>query len=419
MGAPDFSTDEIGVLDQDIQTGSELLAKREKDLVGARDEANSANQAKSDFLSRMSHELRTPMNAILGFGQLIDKTDLSETNRSHLGQILKAGKHLLALINDVLDIARIEAGRMDLSLEPVRLGEVIQEVTDLAGPLALQQDVSFDIHVELPPGRLVVADRQRLKQAFLNLVSNGIKYNNPGGLLSVNWRLVGDDRVRIDFTDTGRGIAPDRFDRLFGEFERLGADATATEGTGLGLALTKNLVEAMGGSISVTSELGRGSTFTVELPAADAAPVPLEKAVVKEVAATNGSNGRHLRLLYIEDNLVNLRLVEAILMERPGTELISAMQGRLGLEMAKLHDPDLVLLDLHLPDMPGELVLKQLKSDPATSEIPVVVLTADSFEGTRRRLTEAGIAAFLSKPLELESLLGVIEATTNGAGDGS
>jgi CheY-like chemotaxis protein len=210
-------------------------------------------------------------------------------------------------------------------------------------------------------------------------------------------------------TDTGYGISTEQIDRLFGEFERLGADSSGAEGTGLGLALTKNLVEAMEGSIRVDSEVGSGSTFTLELPLAEVASQEVGELTPIKVTTGPVTSGREITLLYIEDNLVNLRLVEAILAKRPGTELISAMQGRLGLEMARLHKPDLILLDLHLPDMNGESVLKELKNDPGTRDIPVIMLTADSFPRTREKLQAAGIHAFLHKPLDVGLFLEVLD----------
>jgi signal transduction histidine kinase/ActR/RegA family two-component response regulator len=409
LGMPDLSRDEIGALDQDLHTAGELLAKRQEDLILARDEADAANQAKSDFLSRMSHELRTPLNAILGFGQLLERGQMQGTDRDYVGQIMKAGRHLLALINDVLDIARIEAGRMNLSLEPVDVSDVVQEVVDLIQPLAKQRDVRFEFDSDDLKLRSVVADRQRLKQVFLNLASNAIKFNRPGGLVSIRSRPAPEGRIRLDIIDTGYGISSDQIGRLFAEFERLGADSSGAEGTGLGLALTKNLVQAMNGTIEVESEEGSGSTFSIELPLADlpdqVTAVPTLKAVRQNVVGDGEAT-----ILYIEDNLVNLRLVEAILAKRPGTELVSAMQGRLGLEMARLHRPDLILLDLHLPDMNGEAVLEELKRDPITSSIPVVMLTADSFPRTRTRLQAAGVYAFLSKPLNVDEFLQVLAA---------
>lgn len=416
LGRPDMSRDEIGSLDQDLHTGGELLFKRQADLVQARDEARSANQAKSDFLSRMSHELRTPLNAILGFGQLLETKDLDQTNKDHLAQIMKAGRHLLALINDVLDIARIESGHLTLSLEPVQVSQVVQEVVDLVHPMALERDVRFDADLE----RLsysVVADRQRLKQALLNLVSNAIKYNRPGGLIAIRCEPAGT-RLRLHVVDTGYGISLAQIDRLFNEFDRLGADSTGSQGTGLGLALTKSLIEAMNGSIAVASEVGSGSTFTMELPVAEPRHPEFASTPIRKVASETNGPLREVRVLYIEDNLENLRLVEAILSHRRGTELMSAMQGRLGLEMARLHSPDVILLDLHLPDMDGESVLRHLKGDPATRAIPVVMLTADSFPKTRTRLQDSGIHAFLSKPLEVAEFLQIFDEATKGNGHG-
>jgi PAS domain S-box-containing protein len=374
----------------------------------ARADAERANQAKSEFLSRMSHELRTPLNAILGFGQLLAMDGLGPQQREGVDQILKAGGHLLQLINEVLDISRIEAGGLSLSIEPVVVGEAVAEALDLVRPLAAERKVLLGGDAG-SAGECVLADRQRLKQVLLNLLSNGIKYNRDGGGVTVDVRHAGKQRLRIAVVDTGPGIARESLDRLFSPFERLGADQSAVEGTGLGLALSKGLVEAMGGRLDVESRVGEGSTFSVELAAAEPQGERLDEAGVRTTAGVANAGAPSRVVLYIEDNLSNLKLVEGVLAHRANVRLLPAMQGGLGLELAREHACDLVLLDLHLPDIPGGEVLARLKADPSTSEIPVVVLSADATPGQIERLRAQGACEYLTKPLDVERFLEVLD----------
>jgi signal transduction histidine kinase/CheY-like chemotaxis protein len=371
--------------------------------------ATRANQAKSEFLSRMSHELRTPLNSILGFGQILEMDELRARQRECVQQILTAGRHLLALINEVLDISRIEAGRLRLSLEPVGVAETVQGAIDLARPLATPRGV--ELRVELPdPGRHVLADRQRLHQVLLNLLANAVKYNRESGRVGVACVETAPSRLQIRVTDTGRGIRPEDMPRLFTPFERLGAESDGVEGTGLGLAMAKHLVEAMNGTIAAESEVGVGSTFTVDLPLA-AAPVAELPRPEPPAAAVAGGAGV---VLYIEDNLANFRLVEHVLQLRPGTRLLSSMQGQLGFELARDHRPDLVLLDLHLPDLPGEEVLQRLQEEPRTRSIPVIVLSADATPGQIDRLLAAGARVYLTKPIDVRQLLAALDTHLGG-----
>jgi PAS domain S-box-containing protein len=379
----------------------------------ARQAADRANQAKSEFLSRMSHELRTPLNAVLGFAQLLGMDQQTPEQEEATKEILKAGTHLLELIDEVLDIARIEAGRLRLSLEPVDAVQVVEESISLLQPQARQEGVTLwmDPRDASDPAVHVVADRQRLKQVLLNLISNGVKYNREDGTVRVSIDRTGDaSRIRIDVTDTGRGIPVERIERLFAPFERLGAEETGIEGTGLGLALTRPLVEAMGGTISVTSEVGRGSTFSVELASAeDAASDPGDRFPSDEEIAATAMPARARTVLYVEDNHSNLKLMERVLARRPGITLVSAMQGSLGVTLARDHRPDLILLDLNLPDMRGEEVLARLHSDPRTAEVPVVVISADATSGQRSRLVEAGAFDFITKPFDVDRLLQIVD----------
>ncbi|MGH2591661.1 MAG: PAS domain S-box protein, partial [Actinomycetota bacterium] len=337
--------------------------KMEQERESAREEADRANRAKSEFLSRMSHELRTPLNAVLGFAQLLEMDPLTPEQEEATREILKAGKHLLELVDEVLDISRIEAGQLRLSLEPVDGVLLAEECISLLTPFARDEGVSLsmDRHDASMPIRYVTADRQRLRQVLLNLISNGIKYNREHGSVRVSVEPTAKGhRVKIDVTDTGRGIAAERFDELFAPFERLGAETSGIEGTGLGLALSRPLVEAMGGNITVSSEPGSGSTFSVELASAEGPPMLAEDDTSSREETTAGSEAASRTILYIEDNLSNLKLVERLVARRPGVVLLSAMQGGIGVTLARDHLPDLILLDLNLPDMPGEEVLSRL-----------------------------------------------------------
>jgi PAS domain S-box-containing protein len=379
----------------------------------ARAEAERANRAKSEFLSRMSHELRTPLNAVIGFGQLLELDDLDPRQREGVEQILKGGRHLLELINEVLDISRIESGTISMSIEPVHLGSVLAEALSLIRPLADQAEVRLVGDPAELANLHVLADHQRLKQVLINLLSNAVKYNRRGGEISARCNDLPDGRVELAITDTGPGITAEKLERLFDPFERLGAERTGIEGTGLGLALSMRLMEAMGGTIKAESEPENGTTMRVEL---DRAEGPQDEAATPKTAPTaaNGSLGG--KILYIEDNLSNLRLVERLIDRLPEVRLIPAMQGKLGVELARQHQPALILLDLHLPDLHGREVLQQLKRDAATAAIPVVILSADATPGQVERLTAAGAAGYLTKPIDVDLLLKTITAALPARG---
>ncbi|HEX8362702.1 MAG TPA: PAS domain S-box protein [Longimicrobium sp.] len=375
----------------------------------ATQEAERANRAKSEFLSRMSHELRTPMNSILGFSQLLARGALAADQRRGVQHILTAGRHLLRLINEVLDIARIESGRQQLSLEPVRLSLVVQEAVALARPLGAQHGVTLEEEV-LPAGDpFVTADRQRLSQVLLNLLSNAVKYNRERGTVRLRCELLPDgEQVRIRVSDTGHGVDPAQRDLLFVPFARLGAEHTDVEGTGLGLALSLRLVEAMGGTLTLEESSDEGSTFAMDLRLARD---PVERLENRQPAPVGvGAKIRTpVTLLYVEDNLANLSLVETILSERPGWKTIPALQGSMGAELAREHSPDLVLLDLHLPDVQGDEVLRRLRSDERTAGIPVVMISADATPRTIDRLIARGADAYLTKPLDVDEFLSTID----------
>jgi signal transduction histidine kinase len=398
---------------EEVSRNHDALAQANRELQEARAEAERANHAKSEFLSRMSHELRTPLNAVIGFGQLLEMADLEPTERDSARRIVTAGRHLLDLINDVLDIGRIEAGEYALSPEPVEVCDVLREAVDLVQPLAAERSVQLrgqeacQVHV--------LADRRRLRQVLLNLLSNAIKYNRPRGTVTLTCHDATEGRRRIEVADTGPGIAPDKLHRLFVPFDRMGAEQNpAVEGTGLGLALSRRLVEAMGGTLGVESEVGRGSTFWIVMPAAACPPLEVETGAASPGRPTRPSSqavGRPTTLLCIEDNVSNLNLVEQVLRLRPAIRLLAAREGRSGVDLARQHRPDVILLDLSLPDISGEQVLTQLRAAPQTRRIPVVVVTADASMSQPRWVGSMRVSACLTKPFDVRRLLQVVDET--------
>jgi len=380
-------------------------------LTAAKQEADAANQAKSEFLSRMSHELRTPLNAILGFGQILEKHSLTPLQEESVQHILKGGRHLLDLINEVLDIARVEAGHLDLSLEPIALAEILAEACSLVRPLAAEREIHIDIRAAALERTHVQADRQRLKQVLINLLSNAIKYNKTGGKVTLHSLPIAEDRLRIAVQDTGPGIAPQQQQKLFTPFERLDAAHAGIEGTGLGLVLSQRLVSAMGGELTFESVPGEGSTFCIDLPTALSPQERVADQLHGMQREEAGSTGQpSATILTIEDNLSNLRLMEVLLRSRPGTTLLAAMQGSIGLDLARQHEPDLILLDLNLPDISGKEVLARLQASALTCDIPVVVLSADATPAQIERLLKAGAKAYLTKPLDVTEFLHTLDA---------
>ena len=376
----------------------------------AKNEADRANHAKSDFLSRMSHELRTPLNAILGFGQLLERQNPTVQQRARVEHITSAGRHLLNLINEVLDISRIEAGHLQLSVEPVAVADVLDETLALMRPLAEARQMKISVDSLLNKDLHVAADRQRLKQVLLNLLTNAVKYTAVGGGVAVVLDQSQSTNTRLVVTDTGAGISPEKLARLFTPFDRLGAEQSGVEGTGLGLALCRRLMHAMGGDIGVHSVVGKGSAFWIQLPTAGSPLKTLPKNRPSRLSEAGPGTGGG-KILYIEDNLSNLTLVEQMLAEQPDIELLSAMQGGLGLDLARQHLPDLILLDLHLPDLPGHKVLARLRQDELTRDIPVVVISADATARQIQRLMAAGARNYLTKPIDIREFFRVIDET--------
>ena len=375
----------------------------EQQLVEAREAAEAANRAKSEFLSSMSHELRTPLNAVIGFAQMLEVDEsLSADQRDSVQEIIKAGRHLLELINDVLDLAKIEAGRVNLSMEGVLIDGVIEESMQFVAPIAAKRAVAMS--AEIGEGLNAFADRNRLRQVLLNLLSNAIKYNHPGGRVMVTARKAAD-RVRVEVRDTGPGIAADKLPLLFQPFNRLGKEASDIEGTGIGLSITRRLVELMGGSVGVESALGSGSVFWVELATAS----PLRGLDVVDGGRGGGPTdfacGQGATVLAIDDNPTNLKLLSQMVGRIcPQVHLVTAHDAELGLKMVQIHRPDVILLDIGMPGMNGLEVLAILKAHTEFRRIPVVAVTAHAMPHDIKRGMAAGFSEYLTKPLDVNQL---------------
>jgi CheY-like chemotaxis protein/anti-sigma regulatory factor (Ser/Thr protein kinase) len=368
----------------------------------------------------MSHELRTPMNAILGFAQLLDGDPATpERPRRHVGEILRAGEHLLGLIDDLLDLARIEAGKHSVELQPVPVDDLVGECLRLVEPAARARRIVLNTGARAGDGTQVLADRGRLRQVLFNLLSNAIKYNRDAGLIEIACS-ADEGWVRVSVTDTGPGLSDEEQQRLFQDFERLGADRSGIKGAGIGLALSRRLVDMMQGEIGVSSQPGLGSTFWVRLARADgqasaathaALAQPLRLA---EAAPTAGTAVRSV--LYIEDDPVNLLLIEAALERLPQWRLTTATRPEEGLDLAEAERPNLILLDIQLPGIDGYEVLRRLRASPSTCGIPVIAVSANAMAGDQERGAAAGFAAYVTKPVDLARLPEVMERAVAGVG---
>ena len=377
---------------------------RRKELASAKEEAETANNAKSEFLSNMSHELRTPMNAVIGFAQLLEcDLNISSDQKDNIKEILQAGRHLLDLINDVLDLSKVESGQIDLSMETINLNELIQECYDLTLGLATQRRLTFTLSI--PKNQHVHADRVRLKQVLLNLISNAIKYNYDEGRIDLSIQ-VSDGISRISITDSGPGISNERIEELYQPFNRLDADLTDIEGTGIGLTITRRLIELMEGKIGVDSTLGQGSTFWIELPVSENNALDKTDNFACEHFLEGAANniGQHT-VLCIDDNPANLKLIELFLSKLNSVQVTTAQKSELGIEKALADKPDLILLDINMPGKDGYKVLQELRSHSDTKDIPIIAVTASAMPNDIERGLAAGFSDYLTKPIDLRQTL--------------
>ncbi|WP_124951711.1 hybrid sensor histidine kinase/response regulator [Sulfuriferula thiophila] len=389
----------------------QALQETNAELKSAKFVADKANLAKSDFLSSMSHELRSPLNAILGFAQLMESgTPLpTPTQKGSIDQILQAGWYLLELINEILDLALIESGKLSLSLEPMSLPEVLLDCQSMIEPQAQKNGIRMSFP-QFGSHYYVNADRTRVKQVLINLLTNAIKYNRAGGSVDVTCSVVSAERIRISVQDTGEGLPPEKIVQLFQPFNRLGQEASAEEGTGIGLVVSKRLVELMGGEIGVESTVGVGSVFWIEL---DLAAIPQfiedanEPSVIPKARVQHGDSLR--TLLYIEDNRANMQLVEQLIARRPDLRLLGASDGTRGIMLARIHQPKVILMDINLPGISGIQALKILRDDPVTAHIPVLAISANAMPLDISKGIEAGFFRYLTKPIKVNEFMEALD----------
>jgi PAS domain S-box-containing protein len=394
-----------------IGTDNSVRKRVESELKEAMAAAEKANRAKTDFLSNMSHELRTPLNAILGFAQLMESSAPPPTppQKRKIDQILKAGWYLLELINEILDLALIESGKVTLSREPVSLVEVMLECRAMIEPQAHKRGIGMTFpRFEFP--YFVKADRTRVKQVLINLLFNAIKYNKPGGAVAVEYALCPPDSIRISVRDTGAGLAPEQLAQLFQPFNRLGKEAGAEEGTGIGLVVTKRLVELMGGAIGAESAVGVGSLFWIELNLTRAPQLAVPEAERAALVPPKVRDGTPLRtLLYVEDNPANLELVEELIGRRPELRLLSAADGDLGIEFARAYQPEVILMDINLPGISGLEAMKILRADRSTAHIPIIALSANALPRDIEKSLKAGFFNYLTKPIKVDQFMDALD----------
>ena len=408
--------DEFRLIQDKNEKNSEIIGywaditdrkKIEEDIKFAKDQAVKANQYKSDFLSSMSHELRTPMNAILGFAQLLKMNSTDESEKDNIREIIKAGGHLLDLINEVLDLSKIESGNVEISLEGVRLDDVLEESLALIGPIVTEKNINIDIGNLTTKQCIIKVDYTRFKQVLINLLSNAVKYNVDGGDIKLEVEPASYDMVRISISDTGKGLTKEQQKLLFVPFERLGAETTEVEGTGIGLVITKQLVEMMGGSIGYKMNEGAGSTFWVKVKKGSSDDIC--KAIDGELVSVADHKSQPKKILYVEDNPANMKLVSDVV-NLTNHQLIEAVTGPSGVEAALRHQPDLILLDINLPELDGFDVFRKLQQDPVIRNVPVVALSANAMKSDINKALELGFKDYLTKPINIKTLLSAIEA---------
>jgi PAS domain S-box-containing protein len=387
----------------------QMVVNKSIELENARAVADKANLAKSEFLSSMSHELRTPLSAILGFAQLMESSAPAPTpaQKRSIEQILKAGWYLLDLINEILDLALIESGKLSLSMEPISLTDIMHECQVMTESQAQKHGITVDFP-RFDNRWFVNADRTRMKQILVNLLSNAIKYNTAGGTVVVRYSERAAKRIRICVTDTGAGLPPAKVAQLFQPFNRLGQEAAAEEGTGIGLVVCKRLVELMGGVIGAESTVGVGSVFWIELDVA-AEPVMVAGAPAIAADAQAHGNAQLHTLLYVEDNPANLMLVEDLIARRPDMRLMSARDGVTGIGMAHASKPDVILMDINLPGISGIEALRILAEDPATAHIPVIALSANAMPRDIEKGLNAGFFRYLTKPIRVTEFMATLD----------
>jgi PAS domain S-box-containing protein len=396
--------------------------EREEELRRARAASEAANSAKSEFLASMSHELRTPLNAILGFAQLLErdkKAPLAERHRERIAHVLRGGEHLLRLIDDVLDLSRVEAGQVTVSLEPVDIVETLLDVQTTLQPLAARSEIELSVAPFDLSTPMVIADRVRFRQVLMNFGSNAIKYGRKGGKVVVKASAQAEF-ARISIEDDGIGIPGDKHDKIFQPFQRAGQETGPIQGTGIGLAITKRLTELMAGRIGFSSEAGQGSKFWIELPVHQCEPadaVRSEQASARDDSWLEDSSGEQYVVVYIEDNPANVAFMQDLLSDFERVNLLTAPTAEIGIELVRAHQPDVVIMDIHLPGISGFEAARRLSEWPETRDIPLIALSAAAMVRDAGRVRDAGFYRYLTKPVKVDELASVLEELLSGAND--